>query len=58
MQLDKGLRVLANPTRLRVLALPRDPSRLDGPPSADGRPLGITAKGLAHTPAMLAAGPP
>jgi DNA-binding transcriptional ArsR family regulator len=46
MQLDKGLKALANPTRLRVLELLRDPSRFDGPRTADGRPLGVTAKAL------------
>jgi DNA-binding transcriptional ArsR family regulator len=46
MQLDKGLRALANPTRLRVLELLRDPSAFEGPRSADGRPLGVTAKAL------------
>ncbi len=46
MQLDKGLRALANPTRLRVLELLRDPSRFDGPRNANGEPLGVTAKAL------------
>lgn len=46
MQLHKGLRALANPTRLRVLELLRDPSKFDGPRAADGRPLGVTAKAL------------
>lgn len=46
MQLDKGLRALAHPTRLRVLELLRDPSTFDGPRNADGRPLGVTAKAL------------
>lgn len=46
MQLVKGLRALANPTRLRVLELLRDPSAFDGPHSVDGRPLGVTAKAL------------
>jgi ArsR family transcriptional regulator len=46
MQLDKGLRALANPTRLRVLELLRDPSRFEGPRGADGRPFGVTAKAL------------
>lgn len=46
MQLVKGLRALANPTRLRVLELLRDPSAFDGPRAADGRPLGVTAKAL------------
>ena len=46
MQLVKGLRVLANPTRLRVLELLKDPARFDGPRGGDGRPLGVTAKAL------------
>lgn len=46
MQLIKGLRALANPTRLRVLELLRDPSIFDGPRAADGRALGVTAKAL------------
>ena len=46
MVLAKGLRALANPTRLRVLELLRNPSAFDGPRSADGRPLGVTAKAL------------
>jgi DNA-binding transcriptional ArsR family regulator len=46
MQLDKGLRALANPTRLRVLELLRDPARFDGPRGANGEPLGVTAKAL------------
>jgi ArsR family transcriptional regulator len=46
MQLHKGLRALANPTRLRVLELLRDPAAFDGPRAADGRPLGVTAKAL------------
>jgi DNA-binding transcriptional ArsR family regulator len=46
MQLVKGLRALANPTRLRVLELLRDPSAFNGPRSEDGRPLGVTAKAL------------
>ena len=46
MQLMKGLKALANPTRLRVLELLRDPSAFDGPRGADGRPLGVTAKTL------------
>ena len=46
MQLVKGLRALANPTRLRVLELLRNPSAFEGPRSADGRPLGVTAKAL------------
>ena len=46
MQLDKGLRALANPTRLRVLELLRNPAAFEGPRTADGRPLGVTAKAL------------
>ena len=46
MQLVKGLRALANPTRLRVLELLRDPSAFEGPRGPDGRPLGVTAKAL------------
>ena len=46
MQLAKGLRALANPTRLRVLELLRDPAAFDGPRTADGKPLGVTAKAL------------
>ena len=46
MQLVKGLRALANPTRLRVLELLKDPSAFEGPRAADGRPLGVTAKAL------------
>jgi hypothetical protein len=43
MQLVKGLRAIANPTRLRVLELLRDPGAFDGPRGPDGRPLGVTA---------------
>ena len=46
MQLAKGLRALANPTRLRVLELLRDPGAFDGPRTADGKPIGVTAKAL------------
>jgi ArsR family transcriptional regulator len=46
MQLHKGLRALAHPTRLRVLELLGNPAAFDGPRSADGRPLGVTAKAL------------
>lgn len=46
MQLHKGLRAIANPTRLRVLELLKDPAAFDGPRTADGRPLGVTAKEL------------
>ena len=46
MQLLPGLRALANPTRLRILELLKDPSAFEGPRSADGRPLGVTGKAL------------
>ena len=46
MQLVKGLRALANPTRLRVLELLKNPAAFDGPRTADGRAFGVTAKAL------------
>jgi ArsR family transcriptional regulator len=46
MQLVKGLRALANPTRLRVLELLKNPDAFDGPRRADGRAHGVTAKSL------------
>jgi len=46
MILEKGLKALANPTRLRVLELLKNPAAFDGPRGADGRPLGVTAKAL------------
>jgi DNA-binding transcriptional ArsR family regulator len=46
MQLVKGLRALASPTRLRVLELLRNPGAFEGPRTEDGRPLGVTAKAL------------
>ena len=48
MLLIKGLRALANPTRLRVLELLRDPSKVPGPHALlnDGRVTGVTAKAL------------
>ena len=46
MQLAKGIRALANPTRLRILELLKNPGAFDGPRDADGRPLGVTAKAL------------
>ena len=46
MILEKGLKALANPTRLRVLDLLKNPAAFDGPRSDDGRPLGVTAKAL------------
>ena len=46
MQLVKGLRALANPTRLRVLELLKNPSAFEGPRGPNGKPLGVTAKAL------------
>lgn len=46
MILMKGLKALANPTRLRVLELLKNPAAFDGPRGADGRPIGVTAKAL------------
>ena len=46
MILMKGLKALANPTRLRVLELLKTPAAFDGPRGADGRPIGVTAKAL------------
>jgi len=46
MILEKGLKALANPTRLRVLELLKNPAAFDGPRGADGRPIGVTAKAL------------
>lgn len=46
MLLIQGLRALANPTRLHVLELLRNPAAFDGPRAPDGRPLGVTAKAL------------
>lgn len=46
MLLVKGLRALANPTRLRVLELLKDPAAFEGPRDANGRPMGVTAKAL------------
>ena len=46
MQLDKGLRALANPTRLRVLELLKNPAAFEGPRGPDGKVLGVTAKAL------------
>jgi ArsR family transcriptional regulator len=46
MILEKGLKALANPTRLRVLELLKDPAAFNGPRGADGRPIGVTAKAL------------
>ena len=46
MLLMNGLKALANPTRLRVLELLKDPAAFDGPRGDDGRPIGVTAKAL------------
>lgn len=46
MLLIPGLRALANPTRLRVLELLKDPSAFAGPRTAEGHPIGVTAKAL------------
>jgi DNA-binding transcriptional ArsR family regulator len=46
MQLVKGLKVLASPTRLRVLELLKDPAAFEGPRDANGRAFGVTAKAL------------
>jgi len=46
MNLMKGLKALANPTRLRVLELLKNPAAFDGPRGEDGRPIGVTAKEL------------
>jgi ArsR family transcriptional regulator len=46
MVLAEGIRALANPTRLQILELLKNPAAFDGPRSADGRPLGVTAKAL------------
>ena len=46
MQLVPGLKALANPTRLRVLELLRNPTALDGAPTGAGRTRGLTGKAL------------
>ncbi len=46
MILMNGLKALANPTRLRVLELLKNPAEFDGPRGDDGRPIGVTAKDL------------
>ena len=46
MVLMNGLKALANPTRLRVLELLKDPAAFKGPRGDDGRPIGVTAKAL------------
>lgn len=44
MVLMNGLKALANPTRLPVLELLKDPAAFNGPRGGVGRPLGVTAK--------------
>ena len=46
MILMKGLKALANPTRLRVLELLKNPAAFNGPRDDDGRAIGVTAKTL------------
>jgi ArsR family transcriptional regulator len=46
MILMTGLKALANPRRLRVLELLKNPEAFDGPRGADGRAIGVTAKAL------------
>jgi len=46
MQLVPGIKALANPKRLKILELLKNPSAFAGPRSPDGRPYGITAKAL------------
>ena len=46
MELMKGLKAIASPTRLRVLELLKDPGAFPGPRTADGRAIGVTAKAL------------
>jgi DNA-binding transcriptional ArsR family regulator len=46
VQLVKGLKALASPTRLRVLELLKTPGAFVGPRDANGRPLGVTATAL------------
>jgi DNA-binding transcriptional ArsR family regulator len=46
MELMKGLKAIASPTRLRVLQLLKDPAAFPGPRTADGRAFGVTAKAL------------
>ena len=46
MQLVPGLKALANPTRLRVLELLRNPTTSDGARTGDGRTRGLTGKAL------------
>lgn len=46
MILMNGLKALANPTRLRVLELLKNPAEFDAPRGDDGRPIGVTAKDL------------
>ena len=46
MELMKGLKAIASPTRLRVLELLKDPGAFPGPRTADGRAIGVSAKAL------------
>ena len=46
MVLMDGLKAIANPTRLRILELLRDPARFEGPREPDGRAIGVTAKAI------------
>lgn len=46
MVLADGIRALANPTRLQILELLKNPAAFDEPRTADRRPLGVTAKAL------------
>jgi len=46
MELMKGLKAIASPTRLRVLELLKNPGAFPGPRTADGRAIGVTAKAL------------
>ena len=46
MDLAKGLKAIANPTRLRVLDMLKNPGAYPGPRTADGQPFGVTAKAL------------
>jgi DNA-binding transcriptional ArsR family regulator len=46
MDLNKGLKALASPTRVRILQLLRNPAAFEGPRTADGQPMGVTGKAL------------
>lgn len=46
MVLVLGLKALASNTRLRILALLKDPAAFPGPRTADGRAFGVTGKAL------------